>query len=183
MRKAQDCLGKVRFVRKRNTTTPICAWTPTGGWSMWLWESLSRICIQIVTEHSNESWKFTLFLKMSGNANAMVRLRFQLMVSKNIYCSGFKETNFCSLFLPTTTAHATVVQFRSCQYLSTNIFWLFGYFFKGGWIFFLCNTTLFFPALMLKDIKSQEVIAISYEQIMNILKFCALVKTEWSRMV
>lgn len=29
---------------------------------------------------------------MSGNANAMVRLRFKLMISKNIYCSGFKET-------------------------------------------------------------------------------------------
>lgn len=92
VRKAQDSLGKVRFLRKRNTTTPICAWTPTRGWSIWLWESLSHICIQIVTEHSNESWKFTLFLKMSGNANAMVRPRFQLMISKNIYCSGFKET-------------------------------------------------------------------------------------------
>lgn len=36
---------------------------------------------------------------------------------------------------------------------------------------------------MVKYIVSYGVIAISYEQIINILKFCALVKTEWSGMV
>lgn len=183
-RKAQECLGKVRFVRRRNTTNFICAWTPTGGWSMWLWESLSHICIQIVKEHSNESWKFTLFLKMSGNANAMVRLRFQLMISKNIYCSGFKET--------LTSAHYFYLLKQPKQYSFNSdlvsiylytFFKIFVYFFKEGWKF-LCAIPHYFSCI------NGEICYMTrgnskllWKKIINILKFCALVKIEWSRMV
>lgn len=69
-----------------------------GGESVRLWEYLiHHICIQIITEHSNESRKYTSFLKMGAYVNAVVRLRLQLQIRKNTYCSG-------PFFLHSTTA-------------------------------------------------------------------------------
>lgn len=113
-----------------------------GGESVRLWEYLiHHICIQIITEHSNESRKYTSFLKMGAYVNAVVRLRLQLQIRKNTYCSG-------PFFLHSTTA-SELCNICSIQILPALIY------IKLWYILFLegyswCNSTSFFVALIAK---------------------------------
>lgn len=102
------------------------------------------------------------------------------MISKNIYCSGFKET--------LTSAHYSYLLQQPMQHsfnsdlASINLYTFFDYLGiflrEGAFFFFFLQYHITFPALMLKYVVSQGAIVISYEQIIIALKFCALVKTE-----
>lgn len=128
-------LGKVRFVRRRNTTTPVRAWTPMGGGKC----VTVRLFASRLHTNSYTALKWVMKIHM---VSKMQWWAFNSRYAKIFTVLISKDFNFCPLFLPTTKAYVTSPNSDFASIYLCRAGWIFFFFLrKGG--FFWCNLTYF----------------------------------------
>lgn len=121
-------LGKVRFVRRRNTTTPVRAWTPMGGGKC----VTVRLFASRLHTNSYTALKWVMKIHM---VSKMQWWAFNSRYAKIFTVLISKDFNFCPLFLPTTKAYVTSPNSDFASIYLCRAGWIFFFFFKEGWIF------------------------------------------------